>query len=139
VANATGLAGVPDALVAFLAVLTAAVLAHALVLVPRRRARDLAVLRALGLTPRGVVACVLVAAGTVALVGLFGGVPLGLLVGRVLWAETARAIGVATDAAPPVRGLALLVPATLLGALLVAAIPALVAARRRDADALRDE
>ncbi|RKS80530.1 ABC-type lipoprotein release transport system permease subunit [Motilibacter peucedani] len=139
VSNVTGLAGVPTALVVFLAALGAGALTHALVLLTRRRARDLAVLRALGLAPREVALTVVAAALVIATAALVVGVPLGLLVGRVLWSQTAGTVGVATDTAWPGVALLVLVPAAVTGSVLVALLTARRVTSQRASVALREE
>ncbi|MGZ4597318.1 MAG: FtsX-like permease family protein, partial [Actinomycetes bacterium] len=101
VRNLLDLGRLPTLLTLFLAVVAASVLAHGLLVTTRRRARDLAVLRAIGFTPRQVGASLVTAASTAAAVGLVVGVPLGLAVARVVWFEVASGIGVAGDLAVP--------------------------------------
>ncbi|WP_181784000.1 hypothetical protein, partial [Pseudonocardia pini] len=54
---------------------------------------------------------------------------LGLGVGRVLWWQVASQTGVAADVAVPVWPIALIVPAVLVGSLVLGAIPAIRLAR----------
>lgn len=115
-----------------------AALGHALLTVLRRRRRDLAVLRAIGFTGRQLGATLFALATTVMLGGLVVGVPLGLLVARLVWGGVARDLAVdATVTSPVVPILGALVAAALL--LLVASVPARAAGRLRTADALRAE
>ena len=88
---------------------------------------------------RQVEAAVVLQASAVALVGLLVGIPLGVVVGRLAWGRVADGLGVATDAAVPTLALVLTVPAVLLVAVLVAALPARAAARRPVATTLRAE
>jgi putative ABC transport system permease protein len=132
------LGAVPELLGGFLAALGAVALAHALAVTTRRRAVDLAVLRALGATAaeaaRAVVAMALITAG----VGVVIGAPLGWATGRLLWGEVARGAGVAGE---------IVVPATVAGALvavvavaaLLAVMPAARAARVPPSHLLRTE
>lgn len=138
VGNLAALGRLPSVLAGFLALLALVVLAHSLLLTTRRRSPDLAVLRVLGLSPRQVAAAVGVMAGTLAVVGLLLGPPLGVAVGRVVWAEVAANIGVAGDIAVP-WWLALVVPAALLLTTAVAVLPARRAARLSPARVLRSE
>lgn len=136
--NLADLGRLPGLLQAYLAAVGALALGHALVLTCRRRARDVGVLRALGLSSRQVAATLCTMAGVTTLVGLLVGVPLGLAVGRLAWGEAAAALGLASGAQPPVTVLAL-VPAALVLALVVAALPAQRAARLSPAAVLQAE
>ena len=79
----------------------------------------------------------LTTAVTIVGIGLLLGVPLGLGLGRLLWHETADAIGVAGDVDVPVAALVALVPGALALAVLVAVVPSVRAARVRPAEVLR--
>ena len=70
-------------------------------------------------------------AGIVAVIGLVVGIPLGLVVGRFVWAKLADELGVSADPTWPVVGVFLLVPVALLAVNLIAAFPARAAARTR--------
>jgi hypothetical protein len=129
----------PSLLGWFLAVVAAAVLAHALVVTTRRRARDLAVLRVIGFTPRQVAASVVTMAGTTAVIGLVVGIPLGLAVGRLVWREVATSAAVAGDMRLPLLLLIVVPVAVVVGAVIVALLPARRAARLRPADVLHSE
>ena len=114
------------------------VLVYALALSIRVRSRDLAILRALGLPVRRARRIVgwigaLYAAGIVVI-----GVPLGLLLGAVVWRPVASGIGVATtvEIAPL---LWLVVPATFLVAWLASWVPARRIGRRDVTSLLRPE
>lgn len=80
---------VPLLLAAFLALLGVGAVAHTLASTARRRRRDVAMLRALGMRPRDSGAIVFVQAGVITLVGLTIGVPLGLVLGRAVWRSVA--------------------------------------------------
>jgi ABC-type lipoprotein release transport system permease subunit len=129
----------PRALAILLAVLAAVATAHALALGVRRRGRDLAVLRVLGFRPRQVGSAVAWQATAIVLAGAFVGIPLGLLLGRVAWAMTARAVGVLAVDPLPVATLILIVPISVAGAVALAVLPARRAARLRPAAILRSE
>jgi FtsX-like permease family protein len=123
----------------FLAVLAIAALAHALATAVRRRAPELAVLRAVGMTPRECRLAVLTQAMLTATIGLALGVPLGLALGRTVWRSVANYTPL-QYVAPSVGWLLLLcVPITLLIAALLAAIPARRAARLPVTQILRAE
>src|SRR6185437_1879961 len=79
------LAVLPAALGGFLALLAVGAVGYALSTAVRRRGRELAVLRALGLTSRQVRLVIVTQATLLAVVGLAAGIPLGLVVGRAIW------------------------------------------------------
>jgi ABC-type lipoprotein release transport system permease subunit len=129
----------PVVLAAVLAVLAVAALGHVLLTSARRRRREFAVLRALGLTRRGG-RVVLNAQGTaVGLVGLLIGVPLGVAAGRRGWDWVASSVPL--RAVPPFAALAVLVlvPVALVLANAVAVWPGRRVARLRPAQVLRTE
>jgi hypothetical protein len=137
--NLRGVRGVPPALGAFLAVLAVGAVGHALASTVRRRRRDLAVLRVLGLTrgqARATVAC---QATTLALVGLVLGAPAGVAVGRLLWQVVAQEAPLIYVPPLAVGALLLVPPLAIVVSNAVAAWPAHVAARLRPADSLRTE
>ena len=91
----------PGVLAAVVVVLALGTLLHGLVVVLRRRRRDLAVMQAVGFSGRQVLGSVGVQATTIALVGLVAGIPLGLAIGRTGWRLTATELGVAAPPALP--------------------------------------
>ena len=124
----------PRALAAFLAVLAGLSVIHALVSTVRMRRQDLAILRTLGFERRQLGSTLVWQATTIGLIGLAVGVPLGLVVGRVVWGAVASSIGVVDDPVTPV----LAVLAVVVGALVVvnaAAVGAGRSARRISAAA----
>jgi ABC-type lipoprotein release transport system permease subunit len=131
--------GLPIALGVFVTVVAVVAVGFGLVTAVRRRRRDLAVLKTLGFDRRQVRATIACQASTVGAVAVLLGVPLGLVVGRLVWSAVAENIGVSTDAAWPVVGIVLLVPAALVVVNLVAALPARRAAATRPAVVLRSE
>jgi hypothetical protein len=114
----------PWALAAFLAVVAAMAVAHAVVSTVRRRGRDLAVLRTLGFVDRQLSALIRWEGSTFALIGLVVGVPLGLVAGRVVWRLVADRMGIDPAATLPVPAIIAIAVATMLVALVAAAIPA---------------
>jgi ABC-type lipoprotein release transport system permease subunit len=126
-------------IIAVFAGAAAAALAHALVTSVRRRRRELAILKTLGFTRGQVVATVAWQATTVAATGLLVGLPLGLGVGRFAWNVFASDLEVVPEAVTPIGLTALVVPATIVLANLIAALPAQTAARTRPALVLRAE
>jgi hypothetical protein len=116
-----------------------AALAHTLASNVRRRRRDLAILKTLGFTRKQVVTTVSWQATTIVAGAAVIGAPLGLGLGRLLWNVFAADLGVQPDAVAPF-GLALLViPAFVLFANAIAALPGWAAARVRPAAVLRTE
>ncbi len=129
----------PIVLAVFLALVAIAALAHVLATSARRRGREFAVLRALGVTSRSV-RSVLNAQGTaVALVGLVVGVPLGIALGRVGWRLVAQRVPL-TDVAPfAALALVLVVPLTVVIANVAAVWPGRRVAHQQPATVLRTE
>ncbi len=129
----------PTALGGFLALLAAGAVGYALTSAVSRRRRELAVLRALGLTGWQTRLVVVTQATLLAVIGLAAGIPLGLATGRAVW----RAVANFTPFAyvPPFApwALALIAPAALLCANLLALWPGWRAARLRPAEILRAE
>ena len=129
----------PRMLATFLAILGVVAVGHALFTTVRRQRKDFAVLRALGITPRGIRGIFAAQASTVAVIGLALGIPVGLLAGRVGW----RAI---TDRVPliyrsPITAtvMVLVIPAVIVVANALAVIPGRRAARLEPGLALRAE
>lgn len=133
----------PVALAAVLGILALATLAHALVTSVRRRRRDLAILVTLGFTRRQlraqVAATVAWQATVVMTNGLLIGLPLGIAAGRFASDVFQERFGVIPDVIIPVGALAVLVPAALLAANVIAFVPGRIAARLRPAPVLRSE
>jgi predicted lysophospholipase L1 biosynthesis ABC-type transport system permease subunit len=129
----------PKALAGFLVLLGVGALGHVLATAVRRRRHDLAVLRALGFRPLQVAACVSWQAVTVCTVALVVGIPLGIATGRWSWRWVADSTPLLY--VPPVAAAVVLVsiPAALLLANAMAALPARRAARLRPAEILRAE
>jgi hypothetical protein len=129
----------PRLLAAFLAALAVAALLHVLVTTTHVRAREFAVLRALGVTRRGTRVVVNVQGTAVFLIGLVLGAPLGVAAGRVGWRLIAERVPL--DEASPwaVVAIAVLVPVSLVVAQVVALGPGRRVARLRTAEVLRTE
>jgi ABC-type antimicrobial peptide transport system permease subunit len=139
VSNYERVQSTPMALAGVLVVLAVAALGHTLVTWVRRRRRDLAVHRALGFVHRQVSATVTWQATTLAVLALMIGLPLGVAIGRWLWLLFAAQLGVAPEVVVPPLPLLVAVPATLVVANLVAAVPGWQAGRVQPAVALRSE
>jgi hypothetical protein len=129
----------PLALGGFLALLAAGAVGQALTMAVRRRRRELAVLRTLGLTGRQTRAVVVTQASVLAVIGLALGIPLGLAIGRALWRVVANFTPLAYYPPLAVWALVLIAPVTLLAANLLAVWPARRAARLRPGRILRGE
>jgi hypothetical protein len=129
----------PTALGGFLALLAFGAVGYALSTAVRRRGQELAVLRTLGLTGRQARLVIVTQATLLAVVGLAAGIPLGLAVGRAVWRVVADFTPFAYQ--PPVSpwALALIAPAALLAANLLALWPGRRAARLRPGQVLRTE
>jgi hypothetical protein len=135
----SGIRNVPMLLGALLALLGVATLVHVLVTGVRRRRRDLAILKILGMRKRQLLRVVSWQAAALTTVALAVGVPLGIVAGRWSWSLFAGSLGAATD--PSILFLLLLAMAVvaLLLAALSAAVPGQAAARVRPAAVLRNE
>jgi hypothetical protein len=131
--------GIPFVVAGLLALLAAATLAHTLVTSVRRRRRDLSILKTLGFERTQLSRAVAWQASSLAVVAVVIGLPLGIAAGRWAWAVFAGRLGVPPRPVTPVLAVTLLVPATIVLANLVAAVPARLAARAQPAVALRTE
>ena len=129
----------PLVLGAVLALLAVGTLAHVLLTSVRRRRRDLAVLKTLGLVRSQVLRVVAWEATALAAAALLVGLPLGVLAGRWAWALFAGSAGVSGLADVPLPLVLLAIPVTLALANLIAAGPGWDAARVRPASILRTE
>ena len=114
-----------------LALFGVATLIHLLVVSVVRRRREMGLLKALGFVNLQVGATVLWQATTVALVGIIVGVPLGIVIGRVVWNAFATNLGVVPVAAVPALTIAALAVGVIVVANVLAFIPAVTSARRR--------
>jgi putative ABC transport system permease protein len=122
-----------------LGALAAAVLAHMVWSSVVRRRRDLAILKTLGFGPGQIRAAVGWQASLLVIVALLVGIPSGVAAGRWAWAALADRVGILPAPQVSIRALAMLVPAGLLLANLVAAIPGRIAAGTQPALVLRTE
>ena len=129
----------PLLLAGLLGLLAAVSVGHALVVSVRRRRFDLALLRSIGLTPGQAWRAVSWQATTVAVVAGVVGIPLGVVLGRVAWAQVADGLGVVKEPVIPWLTVVLVVPVAAAFANLVAFVPGLRAARVRLSPVLRAE
>ena len=139
VASYARIDGTPEVLAGLLAVFGLAVLGQLIVLSGRRRRRDFAILKALGLLRRQVGLITAWQVTTLTGLALLAGVPLGIAAGRWTWALFAQGLGIPAVAITPVP-LALLTAATaMLLANAIAFWPGRATARLSPAQILRTE
>jgi hypothetical protein len=139
VASYARIDGTPEVLAGVLAVFGLAVLGQLIVLSGRRRRRDFAILKALGLLRRQVSLITAWQVSTLTGLALLAGVPLGIAVGRWTWALFAQGLGIPADAITPVP-LAVLTAATaMVLANAIAFWPGRATARLSPAQILRTE
>jgi hypothetical protein len=105
VGNLAAIRSVPRLVVAFVAVLGVASLAHVIRTTRSRRRDHFDALRALGMTRRQRWACSLTQSLTLTTIAIVIGVPLGVVVGRAAWSLVAEGAHLAGDAAVPVATL----------------------------------
>ena len=111
----------------------------ALLAAVRRRRRDLALLKMLGLTQRQLASVIAWQASIAAVVGIVAGIPLGIALGRWLWTLFAQEIGAVPAPTVPVWWVVVAGLAAIILANVVAAIPGRSAARTPTALVLRDK
>jgi hypothetical protein len=129
----------PAVLAALLALIGAAVLGQFIVVSGRRRRRDFAILKALGMFRRQVSAIIAWQVSTLTGLALLAGLPLGVAAGLWSWALFARGLGIPDGAITPTWPVLLMVPSVILIANAVAFWPGRAIARLSPADALRAE
>ena len=139
VARVQQIDALPAVLAGFLALLGIVSVGFVLASSVRRRSRELAILKTLGFSRRQVSATIAWQATTVAAFGVLVGIPLGVVVGRVIWRSIADGIGVVSTPDVPIGLLVLVALVTIALANLIAAAPAWAAARTRPATVLRSE
>ena len=129
----------PAVLAAVLALVGAAVLGQFIVVSGRRRRRDFAILKALGLLRRQVRSITAWQVSTLTMLALLAGLPLGIVVGRLSWALFGQGLGIPAAAVTPVREVLIMVPAVMVVANAVALWPGQATARLSTAAVLRAE
>jgi ABC-type lipoprotein release transport system permease subunit len=117
----------------------AATMVHLLLVSVARRRRETVLLKSLGFVRRQVAAAVCWQASTVALIGIVVGAPIGIAAGRVLWRVFATNFGVVPVPVAPLLTLTALAAGVLAVANVLAAVPALTAARSRPGQLPRAE
>jgi predicted lysophospholipase L1 biosynthesis ABC-type transport system permease subunit len=110
----------PLAIGIVLVLLLVATLAHVLVSTMRRRSDDLAILRALGCTPRNLVTTMRWQSLVLTSIAIVIGIPCGLVANRVAWAAFSRQLGIATGTVAPLATLAVGAAGLLVLALVLA-------------------
>jgi len=139
IVNASQMGGQPLALALGLAAAATASLALTVLASVRRRRRELALLKTLGMTRPQVRAVVAWQTSVVLVVTVIIGVPLGVAAGRWAWNAFAGSLGVAPVAVIPVPALVLGIGVLLAAGNLLALVPATAAARVPPAIMLRAE
>jgi FtsX-like permease family len=105
----------------------------------RRRRRELALLKTLGFTRRQLAATVAWQSSVAVGLGVVIGVPVGIVLGRVLWNEFTSALHVVPEPTVPAFTIAVIAVGAIVLANLVAAVPGRQAARTKTAVLLRAE
>jgi len=139
VSSLARIANVPVLLSGLLALLAVGTLAHTLVSSIRRRRRDLAILKTLGLVGPQLRSTVAWQATTLVAIALLIGLPVGIAAGRWGWRVFAGQLGVLPAPVVPLVVIFIAVPAALALANLAAALPGRAAARTQPTIVLRSE
>jgi ABC-type antimicrobial peptide transport system permease subunit len=139
VTNYASIDRAPTVLAAVLALVGAAVLGQFIVVSGRRRRRDFAILKALGMLRSQVRAITAWQVSTLTGLALLAGLPLGIVVGRWSWALFGHGPGIPAVAITPVRAVLIMVPAVIVIANAIALWPGQAAARLSPATVLRAE
>ncbi len=129
----------PNLLAALMAVMAGGVLTYGLVTAVHRNGHDLSVVRALGVTPRLLRRTGRWAGTVFAAAALVIAVPVGVVLGRVVWRSYAEDLGVVPDPVTTAWEIGVLVLATLVLAGLVGTLAAGRQARTRPGAVLRSE
>jgi FtsX-like permease family len=137
--NYRSIGATPAFLAAGLVIGAVAALGLTLIASVRRRRRDLALLKTLGLTRRQLASCVAWQSTAAAVMGVVAGIPAGIALGRWLWTLFAHQIYAVPQPTVPTLSLVYIGLGALVLANLVAAIPGRHAARTPAALALRAE
>jgi len=116
-----------------------ATLGHLLVVSVARRRTENGLLRALGMVRRQLASIVFWQATTVAVIAIVLGIPIGIAVGQAIWRAFAVSLGVVPAPVVHAWPLAAVAAGVLVTANVLAAIPALGAARARPGRVLRAE
>jgi ABC-type lipoprotein release transport system permease subunit len=114
-------------------------LLHVLMVSVVRRRREVGLLKALGFMRRQVALTVFWQTTTLALIGIVIGVPAGIAVGRTIWLEFAKNLGVLPEAVVIASVIVAVAVGTLIIANVLALGPAIMASRSRPASLLKAE
>ncbi len=137
VSNAAQMGDQPLALAIGLAAAAVASLALTVLSSVRRRRRELALLKALGMTRRQVWGIIAWQTTLTLLIAVVVGLPLGIAAGRWTWHAFAGSIGAVPVTEIPLPTLILGLAALTVAVNLLTAVPAAIAARTRTAASLR--
>ena len=129
----------PLVLAAILAIVGLAALTHVIVLAGRSNRRDVAILKANGLTPRQATATALWQGAILTAIALLIGIPTGALAARWIWRALADGLGIVSIPRFPALASLLIVPAAEILTLAIAILPARKAGRLKPALQLRTE
>ena len=111
----------------------------ALLLVTRERARDFAIFKAIGLTPRGVLAVVNAGGAALGAIAIVVGIPAGLVIFRAIMQAMSPSEGTDIVGTPGPFALALTIPFVLAVTALASSVPGRRTARASAAGTLRAE
>jgi hypothetical protein len=139
VLNAQQLGGQPLALAVGLAVAALLSIAMTVLTLVRRRRRDFALLKALGMTRGQVLASVAWQASVTLVIAVVVGGPLGVIAGRLAWRGFAGSLGVVPVTEVPVLTVVAGLMALIAAGNLLASVPGAIAARIRPGIVLRAE
>jgi ABC-type lipoprotein release transport system permease subunit len=129
----------PRLLMGFLALLAVAAVAHVLATSVRRRRRDFAMLRALGMTRRTTRSIINLQGTAIAIAGLVIGIPAGVIVGQSGWRLIAERVPLRFVHPFALLAIVVVVPAALFAVNLLALLPGRRAARLNPAEVLHTE
>jgi len=139
IVNYARIDGTPEVLAGILALLGLAVLAQFAVASARRRRRDFAILRTLGLLRGQLIAITAWQAAAMTALALLVGLPLGVAGGHWAWGLFSGEAGLATGAITPLPLLLLTVPVAITAAIAVTLPSGRRGARLNPAAVLRSE
>jgi hypothetical protein len=139
VSNFASIDRTPAVLAALLAAVGVAVLGQFIVISGRRRRREFAIFKALGLFRRQISAITAWQVSTLTGLALLVGLPLGITVGRWIWMLFSRGLGIPAVPITPTWLVLVMVPAVIAIANAVALWPGRATARLKPAEVLRAE
>jgi hypothetical protein len=132
-------AATPRIATGLFAVTAAAVLMHSVISAGRKRRRELAIFRAIGLSARQATTASIWQAVTATFLAVVIAVPIGATIGARLWSVYAESLGVKVQPSTTGRDIAVVIASGLVGAAVVAFWPGWRAARRATATTLSAE